>query len=182
VATRLPIEEFDAFAIDNDRAAVYVKVKLESGQAVKILGTHLDHEDENGGRRRLSQAREVLKLVGDTGDERVLILGDFNQQRSKDYTNEEWAGICANKKLRGSPYDDGVAGELSKVGFSCVWDNVPVRINWIEGDPPPSTHWTGTLIDYTYSRGLLKCCGLFVSPSGLSDHRLIVSDWKLNAN
>lgn len=110
----------------------------------------------------------------------MLIAGDFNQQRSRDYTPTEWKRVSASADLRGVPRDDGVADILERGGFRCVLDDVrsslspspspprdesssrsprsrqqqrqqhTVACNWNQTQPPPSTHWSGTTIDYTY--------------------------------
>ena len=117
-------------------------------------------------------------------DDAVLIVGDFNQQRPQDYTPTEWDRIVANKRHRTDEAPtDGVDALLNDAGFVCVWDgntDASSPRNWPPDVPPPATHWSGTVIDYVYSRGGgIHNMGTYVSPSGLSDHRLIVTDWKV---
>jgi endonuclease/exonuclease/phosphatase (EEP) superfamily protein YafD len=112
--------------------------------------------------------------------ERVLIAGDFNQQRQQDYTMEEWQRICANKARRDSPETDNVAETLAQAGYTCNLDASLITTaarNCPLTDPPPSTHWTGTIVDHTYFRNL-ELLGVYVSPSDWSDHRLTVCDWQ----
>jgi hypothetical protein len=166
-----------------------------------IYGTHLEDQESNGGSDRKKEMEELLEQMKihdnsdlnqrqtnahDTADgigNITLVLGDFNQQRQVDYTESEWNAICANKKFRGgSPEDDGVAGLLRNAGFSSIWDKQfahEATCNWRNQDhPPPSTHWTGTIVDYAYGRGQgLKPTQILVSSSSLSDHRMIVVDW-----
>ena len=64
--------------------------------------------------------------------------------------------------------------------------------NWLNR-LPPATHWSGTVIDYAYHRNhngpsssssattSLQNVGTYISPSGVSDHRLVVTDWVLHA-
>lgn len=71
---------------------------------------------------------------------------------------------------------------LQRQAFTVSFDNLHATVgrNLPPNTPPPSTHWTGTLIDYTYFTGPgLELKGVYVSPSNLSDHRLVVSDWTL---
>jgi hypothetical protein len=105
--------------------------------------------------------------------ERVIVVGDFNQQRDRDYTVSEWQAIRASKKRRNEARCDGVASLMDNAGFLCIFDQAS-SCNW--RGLPPSTHWTGTVVDYSYFRNLYQK-GVYVSPCGLSDHRLIACDW-----
>ena len=112
----------------------------------------------------------------------LMIIGNFNQQRERDYTAEEWRQISARKHPRRSPLDDGVPALLEGAGFRCAFDSIPRRgRNWLCDDPLPSTHWSGTVVEYTCFRGPgLKLDGVYVSPCGLSDHRMVVCDWVIS--
>jgi len=148
---------------------------------VVICGTHLEVADEES--YRLDEMKELFRRMGkdvEQSDELpILIIGDFNQQRKEDYTENEWGLILENKERRGATVDDGVASLLKGKGFSCIWDRGFTESgNWRDDHPPPSTHWSGTIVDYSYGRGKgLRATNVFVSPSNLSDHRLIVTDW-----
>ncbi len=93
---------------------------------------------------------------------RLMIIGDFNQQRERDYTAEEWRQIRASKHRRRSPLDDGVPTILFWAGFRRAFDSIPrIGRSWLCDDPLPSTHWSRTVVDYTYFRGLgLKLDGV----------------------
>lgn len=193
IATKLPVKQELAFALDQERAAVALQVKGLTTTTRKyqcqsaplwIYATHLEASDDDSGRYRRAEMKRLLQEMETKTknklDENVLVIGDFNQQREQDYSSKEWEMICANKHFRGSPQDDGVALQLQEAGFSCIWDTTDKNCNWDQSKhPPPSTHWSGTVIDYTYYRGpSLVPSGVFVSPSDLSDHRLVVCDWK----
>uniref|UniRef100_A0A7R9VBR6 Endonuclease/exonuclease/phosphatase domain-containing protein n=1 Tax=Pseudictyota dubia TaxID=2749911 RepID=A0A7R9VBR6_9STRA len=197
VASRLPVDRVDKLRLDCNRHAVGVTVVLGDDAAdrqseddtsdtvaVTIFGTHLD--DLNG----INRLKEAEVLLGEIESEydkendyaNILVIGDFNQQRPEDYHPEEWKYICENKTHRGTTIDDGVSDLLTNANFRCSYDDCRdeakgVAHNWIPGDPPPATHWTSTVIDYSYYRGNIKPTGVFVSPSNLSDHRMIVSVW-----
>lgn len=225
VATRLPVQQYAKFPLDHIRAAVSIQVRVdgdltdstiigEGDRLIWIYGTHLEDSDVQGGKYRLLEMQALLKHLEHTAatctsvDEKtlgmdydVLLVGDLNQQRQEDYSDNEWTSICVNKQRRKSPQSDGVADKLKSSGFSCVWDKSHYQTrsdfgapkgkssmtvsNWRPGSPPPSTHWTGTIIDYTWYRpGVRHPCikrihGVYVSPSNLSDHRLVVCDWEL---
>ena len=173
---------------------------------VWIYGTHLTHKEYWDGHRHQEMTALLNHVHAHTNqhhDLPVLIVGDFNQQREDDYTPEEWQRILASKERRSardSPVD--LFGLFEEHGFVCVWDrdddgdvdhedddvtpadkstsdSNPRKCCWIKGQPPPATHWSGTIIDYKYSSRRLRNRGTFVSPSGLSDHRLIVTDWEI---
>merc|ERR1711937_417602 len=89
----------------------------------------------------------------------VIVTGDFNQQRRRDYYPSEWNRIAESASRRRVPTDDGVSSTLDDNNFRCVLDAVKgsststdeeVQCNWDKASPPPSTHWSGTTIDYTY--------------------------------
>ena len=197
IASRLPVRDWGRTCLDGFRSGVYVDTILPDGKRVRIFGTHLEASDRANGCERLFESHKLIEIadkcvkehmIGDTGEEeRTLIIGDLNQQRQKDYTENEWFLICSNKKDRDSPRDDGVSSVLQEAGFSCNFDGSPkdgfksVKCNWNErDDPPPATHWTSTVIDYSYFRGSIDIKGIYISPSKLSDHRMVVCDWELS--
>ena len=202
VATRMPLAgPVRKFELDWHRSAVAVPLDTASKDAAGrecaqsplwIYGTHLEAGDDRNGAYRLE---EIRRLVGEMRNfhpdlddaeaatrPRLMIIGDFNQQRERDYTAEEWRQIRANKRRRRSPLDDGVAAMLEGAGFRCAFDSVPRSgRNWHCDAPLPSTHWSGTVVDYAYFRGQgLILDGVYVSPCGLSDHRMVVCDWVIS--
>lgn len=172
---------------------------------VTIFGTHLEAWDINNGSWRLSETETLLNKIEELSSKwdidenkshnkswgrrtnnkcvgrRTLIVGDLNQQRQSDYTRQEWEAVCESKEKRDSPSNDGVARLLKSCGFRCFWDHKKedFKCNWNLCHPPPATHWTSTIVDYSYFRGLIDIDGINVSPSNLSDHRLIISDWRI---
>jgi hypothetical protein len=194
VFTRWHVEWNDScISLGTDRAAVALNLRRPIGKdggcpsRILLYGAHLcPYEDRDG--HRLDEMKELVNHMQEGHSRRnempeakipTLIVGDLNQQRKADYLLHEWQLIRDNKeRRRRETLDDGVDTLLQKDhGFVCGWD-VAVRRNWTDGQPPPSTHWSGTVIDYVYARHL-TAHGVYVSPSGLSDHRLCVSDWLL---
>lgn len=185
-------------ALDAKRTAVVMGVQLpqetditarDSSGTTKprtlwIYGTHLHHLEDCPGRRSLEMQTLLNHAKDRPPTDALLIVGDFNQQRPQDYASEEWERILANKAHRGeSTASDGVAELLEAQGLACVWDNDDSNNtgashgrNWSATDPPPATHWSGTVIDYAYSRHV-RNVGVYVSPAGWSDHRLVITDW-----
>mmetsp|Transcript_4384 Transcript_4384/g.9231 ORF Transcript_4384/g.9231 Transcript_4384/m.9231 type:complete len:425 (+) Transcript_4384:43-1317(+) len=211
-------EENEDDSTNEDRAS--------SKTVIHIIGTHLDfcngkqrfqemqqlmnqfvrplrkqHEQQQQQKKRDTEAAATTP--------NILILGDLNQQRQKDYDKEEWRRIAQSMDHRRAPRDDGVASLLHREGFGCAWDYPPPdrqqqqqqqpppsmkRTNFWYGHNhdnesllppscpplPPSTHWSGTIVDYSYSSTNLSAVGCYVSPYvGLSDHRMTVCDWKI---
>ena len=189
IASRLPVSDVKGFRLDEYRNAVGVSVTCTDGKIARVYGTHLKDSDSDDGRFRLSEVKALLQQIqADSMSlspwKYTIIVGDLNQQRQRDYTAEEWQAICNNKAERASPRDDGVGNSLEEAGFFSTWDTAPRNggeafVNWTPTDPPPSTHWTGTIVDYSYGKGEgLGVRSLFVSPCTFSGHRLIVTDWK----
>ena len=54
-------------------------------------------------------------------------------------------------------------------GFKCCLDDTSAQRNWPRDAPPPPTHWTSTIIDYTFYKHL-KVQGMYVGQTWMSDH------------
>jgi len=168
-----------------DRSALFLWIgkdaKVEPKNRVWILGTHLD--DQNGSLRN-QQISTLLNdwIHGENGENgengnrnsRAILLGDFNQQRQNDYTDSEWQHISQSMERRNALEDDGVSTILHTMGFRSSWDDT-VKTNWIT-TKPPSTHWSGTIVDYSYGKNIIPL-QVSIGPEGCSDHRLTVCDW-----
>jgi len=164
------------------RAATSCTLRLASGEAMVIYATHLNHIDGGGARRE--EAKAVLDDIRGRGAEapHVLVVADFNQPRKCDYSPDEWMALARSAAEREEPEDDGVATLFEGDGFACSLDlsHLADR-NWPVGALPPPTHWTGTVIDYSFARGL-HLQGTYVVPTLLSDHFPVVSDWSVSGN
>jgi len=176
-------DSFHCDAVGNRGAAM---LRLDGGNfgPVCIFGTHLSHHiDCSEPELRLNQMKAVLRyahgILGDPEDDAycpVLIAGDFNQQRQQDYSDDVWESITASMQNRGQPEDDGVSQLLQASGFTCCFDYPSARTNWPTSQNPPPTHWTSTIVDYTYGRGV-EAQAVYVGHSSLSDHQPVVTDW-----
>jgi endonuclease/exonuclease/phosphatase family metal-dependent hydrolase len=178
IASRVPVDQVTDIVLDDERHALVVRLVKED---MWIYGTHLCDQDSENGEKRFKELQPLLHHASMRHDKgRVLIAGDFNQQRQQDYTIDEWTRICQSKAKRQAPETDFVAETLAQAGYTCNFDATLVATaerNWPPTDPPPSTHWTGTIVDYAYFRNL-QLLGVYVSPSDWSDHRMIVCDWQ----
>jgi len=222
IATRKRVLASKEVVLSHNRSALCLKIELPSDGSCWVVGTHLDAFDAHG---RRSEIRTLLEEADSSNTAAAaaavvpnLLMGDFNQQRRRDYTPFEWERVASSADLRGVPVDDGVAGILEEAGFRCALDHVRdnddddsnidnnnnnknVSCNWNQARPPPSTHWSGTTIDYTYysnpnshqhdssttntttttttTTTTIHPHGVYVGPAGFSDHRMTVTDWTL---
>lgn len=163
--------------LSSDRGVVRVVVRTHDGNTVAINGTHLDAYDDT------SRFSEAAILLADADAEPTLptiFSADMNQPRERDYAPEEWDWISKSRSQQNSPQSDGVSEMWEEAGFRCCFDDPKADRNWPADCLPPPTHWTGTNIDHTYGRGL-KCVGVYVIPSLLSDHLPVLSDWVITA-
>ena len=119
----------------------------------------------------------------------TVVTGDFNQARRQDYAAAEWSVIRAALSKVQQPEDDGVSQALQKAGFVCAYDALPPSTNFGGRGAPAFTHWTGTVVDYSYllnedpartldttRRITATVLGTYVVFSDLSDHLPIVTD------
>jgi endonuclease/exonuclease/phosphatase family metal-dependent hydrolase len=205
IATKHPVLDYVEIRLSHERSALCLKLSLHS-MAVWVIGAHLDHLD---GDQRYNEMQMLLKKIDkhdnsglltqdDPKTTPIIIMGDFNQQRQQDYTPQEWELIEKSMDRRKACHNDGVAALLEKHNFCCVFDQLPNLeshhdhhhhnnniqfrrcCNWEIPSLPPSTHWSGTTIDYSYSRNI-PIHGVYISPAGYSDHRMTVCDWTLPA-
>jgi endonuclease/exonuclease/phosphatase family metal-dependent hydrolase len=175
VATRLRVLEAREVRLSAERSALALLVATPEMENIWVIGTHLDHLDGDLRKKEISILLEDLKSnVGE--DERIIVAGDFNQQRQQDYTPVEWKRISDSMKRRYVCEDDGVSAMLQNMKFKCAWSDLSFPdCNW-ETIRPPATHWSGTVIDYSYGRNVVSVRAS-ISPAGWSDHRMTVCDW-----
>jgi len=198
VATRRRASNTTELLLSEERSALVLRLEDNEGDFITVIGTHLDFRD--GQQRRKEMQTLLSELVcqqqvsgnpQENYDEhcsessndfliqentKVILAGDLNQQRQCDYAPEEWdSAIAPNMVKRNTCFDDGVDKLLQNEGFRCAWDTSPAKTNWTTVHPP-STHWSGTIVDYSYGRNL-RANAVFISPAGWSDHRMTVVDW-----
>jgi len=196
IATTKVVRHYLEIPLSIDRSALCVQIDTEDDNGLWIIGTHLDAWD---GDKRKQEMTKLLKYIQDHNgmfhpQGPVIIVGDFNQQRSSDYLPGEWGEVMKSLNQRKVCHNDGVSNLLRNHYFACVFDrpkndqknrknaktymNTAVQCNWGKKERPPSTHWSGTIVDYSYSRNV-PVHGIYVHPSGFSDHRMTVCDWDL---
>jgi len=149
LATRLPVEFFEAVPLDRDFygsgrfVAAFAQLSLRGGRRLGVYGIHLNHHCRDGLGARLDQIRALLRHAKEriNPDTPLMAVGDFNQQRRRDYHQLEWQHIVASMNKRGEPLDDGVCWQLEDAGFTCCFDFPDAARNWSSDQPPPLTHW-----------------------------------------
>mmetsp|Transcript_3018 Transcript_3018/g.6631 ORF Transcript_3018/g.6631 Transcript_3018/m.6631 type:complete len:325 (-) Transcript_3018:309-1283(-) len=191
VATRLMMQQQTEIQLSYDRSALIMQVQTEIGENVWVIGTHLNFI---WGTQRHEEMEILISSLKELGileaKERIVLAGDLNQQRQNDYAPSEWEKIRLGMEFRDSCEDDGVAKILTNNGFACAWDSIlpsmstnslpqngnrGINTNW-ETSHPPSTHWSGTIVDYSYGYNVSPV-SVSISPAGWSDHRMTVCDW-----
>ena len=193
IRNHIKVTEWKEVILSYDQSALVAKIHIEDDECVWIIGTHLNHMSGEQRNKKmkvlLNELNGNVNIVGNKEgeDERVILVGDMNQQRSQDYTPDEWQRICLGMIYRNSCQDDGVAKLLRNQGFQCSWDTtLPnyscstkkkkiIRTNW-DTTHPPATHWSGTIVDYPYGYNVSPLT-ISISPVGWSDHRMTVCDW-----
>jgi endonuclease/exonuclease/phosphatase family metal-dependent hydrolase len=189
LATRLNVSQHKEIILSDDRSAilaqVHTKAKDNDDEMLWVIGTHVNFMNGQLRQQEMQVLVEKLDKMGlvisgtSSGNkkERIVLMGDLNQQREQDYSEDEWDRIHSGMIYRRSSVDDGVATMLLERGFVCAWDAHPSPdTNW-ETKYPPATHWTGTIVDYSYSYGDVLPLAVSILPTVLSDHRMTICDW-----
>eukprot|EP00747_Dinoflagellata_sp_TGD_P170786 gnl/TRDRNA2_/TRDRNA2_203232_c0_seq1.p1 gnl/TRDRNA2_/TRDRNA2_203232_c0~~gnl/TRDRNA2_/TRDRNA2_203232_c0_seq1.p1 ORF type:complete len:338 (-),score=50.80 gnl/TRDRNA2_/TRDRNA2_203232_c0_seq1:190-1155(-) len=181
LASRLPVSRRETVPLDSSNfgagkyCAAFACIRIPSGTDVCIYGTHLNYRNAEPPRSQQIDAL-LLHCQQFPSDTAVLVVADFNQQRKRDYAPDEWAMISECMCNRGEPEDDHVCSKLEQAGFKCCLDSTSARRNWPLSAYPPPTHWTGTIVDYAFSR-CLEADGMYVIQTHFSDHFPLVTDW-----
>jgi endonuclease/exonuclease/phosphatase family metal-dependent hydrolase len=128
-----------------------------------VFGLHLDVYDE-AGTARLKQAQQVISKIGTL--ENVVIAGDLNSLRRRDYCTADWEKIVEHDKLRGVAADCKTIDFLEANGFS----------DCFAMDPPSCSTWSGRRVDFLLLKGAIESKQAFVVHSAASDHIPIVAD------
>ena len=151
------------------RCAIQANIKLANNKELTIVGTHLDVYDETE-QVRVRQIKDILKHI-EINNKNVILTGDFNSMRRKDYSDVEWNTIVQQEKVRGFNAVSLVTDLLETQG----WQTSFTKIN---ATPPKSTVWPSRTVDHIYvnSDFSFPILGSYVYHNSSSDHIPVIID------
>ena len=151
------------------RGYVKATINLPNSKSFTIFGTHLDVWDDSGNLRK----NEVLELLNQMNlTDNIIVIGDFNSIRSKDYEKEVWNAIVQNTIQRTKLPPSTVALDfLDQTGFLDCFTQIGFLL-------PKFTVWNGTLIDFIFlnKNWNLPIAGSYAYYDSASDHIPIIMD------
>lgn len=108
---------------------------------INICCVHLDVFDESG-KTRDKQLNQLLKLIN-APDIKLIICGDFNCIREKDYTEEQFKIIKERDQLRNSTTDIMTLQVFEKTGYISCFDAKKMLV-------PHGTVWSNLVVDFIF--------------------------------
>lgn len=152
------------------------------GKKVRIYNTHLDVWDESG-KTRESEIKEWLNHTKqyDKNCDDVMILGDFNETRKRDY-QFTIDGTSAWDLILKDPYWDQKGNYTPTTYVEDLFDNAGYKDAYeILGERPPFTVWAGKVIDFCFIRPKGKLKVKMAQPyfTAISDHVPVIFDFEL---
>ena len=153
---------------------------LYNDQKIRVYNTHLDVWDQSGTTRQ-HEVQELLKHIEteDSDVDSVMIVGDFNETRSRDYqytigNTLAWDIIKKDNQERGETTNCYVEQEFEKAGYKDAYE---LRKKW-----PVFTSAMGKIIDFCYVRpnGTAYVDDVNVLYDKMSDHTPIIIDLKFS--
>lgn len=124
---------------------------------------------DDSGRVRLQQLKQLQRLI-EPAPTAVLLVGDCNALRRRDYNDQQWAKIVAHDRLRDVVTEhatvDFIEGPLN---FEECFAKAGVA--W-----PLCTTWSGRRIDFLFVRGDVQVANPFYLPCTSSDHIPVAVD------
>jgi endonuclease/exonuclease/phosphatase family metal-dependent hydrolase len=188
LATKLPVTQQDTkiYDIDNQgrlerRGYVHATMQLPNNQLLSVYGTHLDVSDTEHNRR--AEVDELTQKANADSADNVVILGDFNAIRQRDYQYDIngqniWQLLSKNEQARlRTAVPLQTLSNLENAGFQDSFSKANIVA-------PKFTTWTGTYIDFMYirTRGWqLPIDGCYVQFNPYSDHTPVIMDLSVAA-
>eukprot|EP00005_Dracoamoeba_jomungandri_P011224 CAMPEP_0174268694 /NCGR_PEP_ID=MMETSP0439-20130205/38315_1 /TAXON_ID=0 /ORGANISM="Stereomyxa ramosa, Strain Chinc5" /LENGTH=309 /DNA_ID=CAMNT_0015357023 /DNA_START=143 /DNA_END=1072 /DNA_ORIENTATION=+ len=162
-----------------------------------VFCVHLDHQHES---TRMIQVGKILKSINKNGEDKHILMGDFNSLKRSDYNDKQWQRLISyNTEREWEPPSSDIISFLSGVGYSDSWEEGVEKSkpkaeseeisdehcldNWLSEDFP-STSFTGRRIDYIFlsqdfsESTLVERCDIVDSDA--SDHFPLCVDVVLN--
>lgn len=125
-----------------DRCFVQMQVQLPNNKTLSVYGTHLDVFDTTEAVRE-EQINELLAVANNDKNDYVVIAGDLNSVRQKDYASVPglWEQITTDNMTRKEPTPILVSNALDEAGFTDCFTAT-------EKPVPGFTVWAGTTVDF----------------------------------
>lgn len=175
------------FKVDEDnprerRCFIHALIDLPNQEKLSLYGTHLDVWDESE-KTRSEEIAELIAIADKDTNKNIVIAGDFNALRKKDYAytikgKNAWELIQRDDQMRGimnTPID---ALELiEKAGFADSFSKAALT-------GPKFTVWPGRVVDFIFLKDSwnLPLQGSYVYYDAASDHLPIILDINIGAS
>lgn len=168
------------FRVDKNRnykrGFINVKIKISNDKIISVYGTHLDVYD-NSEKRRFEEIKELIEVSQKDNNENIMILGDFNSVRMKDYQYEinknlVWDMLNKSNEQRNGFQTPTITLEtLEKEGYKTSFE-------FANKPSPKFTVWSGTVIDFIYlhRNWNLPTLGSYIWYNSCSDHLSVMID------
>lgn len=160
IYSKNPFQYITTIAISPGR---YLSDYIVTANQTHLYLTHLDPCSQNN---RDTAAKEILKYKINSDHADVILVGDFNQPDSREMSDKEQY-ITHFKSRTNTEYinifehfDQSFCDSFMTLGIQ----------------PPSSTHWTGTRIDFTFLTSNLYALRSYVYHTKLSDHLPVITD------
>ena len=186
ILSRLPLTskpiaktfEIDKKSGGEQRCFINFKVQLPNKEVVSVYGTHLDVY--NGESHRLAEINELLKFTQLDKCKNIIIAGDFNSVRKKDYQYNvngklTWDLYCKTmEQLKKEKISTETLDTIEKNGYQDCFSLANISM-------PKFTCWTGTVIDFMFlsKYWTLPIKGCYTFYDCASDHLPIIMDVEL---
>lgn len=133
-----------------------------------FIGTHLDVFD-NTGKTRKKQITQIFDVINrdEYKNKKIVIAGDLNSLRKKDYNEIEWKHIVDTDNKRNVKTIEDVIPIIENNGFNESFNDNNSRLN--------VSVWSERRVDYIFGRNI-KFIDSYVYESTASDHYPIYAD------
>lgn len=152
------------------RNFIRVQLQLPNGQSMVVYTTHLDVYDDTE-QRRVAEVQELLADIARQSCKNVVMMGDFNAVRQRDYNPQIWQLLQADDMQR-IPQLRALGGVRTGAMRLCDQHGLRDAYDVAQVQHPAWTCWTGKVIDYlllgrSWTLPVTRC---MVLPNVHSDH------------
>ena len=164
--SKFEILESNILKLDKDpvhklfRYAIIAKLQIH--EPIIIAVTHLDVYDETE-QTRLNQIISITNELNKHNNFQIILMGDFNSLRQKDYSSQEWNKIVSHDIKRNVTATTLVTDYLETHKF--LTQNIQMSV------------WSMRRVDYIYTKNLkfnIQHCDTY--PTDVSDHYPVYID------